>query len=46
MKANQLGIVKYLADDVPAFDPNHPDPPTAWGLSAGDIIPQPKAKIH
>jgi lysophospholipase L1-like esterase len=46
MKANRLGIVKYLADDVPAFDPNHPDPPTAWGLPARDIIPQPKAKTH
>ncbi len=26
IKANKLGIVKYLMNDTPAFDPSHPDP--------------------
>jgi lysophospholipase L1-like esterase len=26
IKANKLGIAKFLVDDVPAFDPSHPDP--------------------
>jgi lysophospholipase L1-like esterase len=46
MKANQLGLAKYFADDVPAFDPSHPDPPTAWNLPASDFIPETKATVH
>jgi len=26
IKANKLDLAKYIADDVPAFDPAHPDP--------------------
>ena len=26
IRANQLGLVKFLVPDVPAFDPAHPDP--------------------
>ena len=26
IKANKLPLAKFLADDVPAFDPSHPDP--------------------
>jgi hypothetical protein len=26
IKANKLGIVKYLTNDVPPFDPSRPDP--------------------
>ena len=26
IRANGLGIIRYLATDVPAFDPSHPDP--------------------
>jgi len=34
IRSNRLGIVKYLVDDVPAFDPSRPDPPGSWGLPA------------
>jgi lysophospholipase L1-like esterase len=46
MRANRLGIVKYLAADVPAFDPTRPDPPAGWNLPASDFIPATKATIH
>jgi hypothetical protein len=36
IRANRLGIAKYLVDDVPAFDPGHPDPPVAWSLPASE----------
>jgi hypothetical protein len=26
IKANKLGIAKFLVKDVPPFDPAHPDP--------------------
>jgi lysophospholipase L1-like esterase len=26
IKASKLGLARFLADDVPAFDPHHPDP--------------------
>jgi lysophospholipase L1-like esterase len=32
IKADKLGIAKFLADDMPAFDPSHPDPAEAWVL--------------
>jgi hypothetical protein len=34
IKANKLGIAKYLADDVPTFDPNHPDPVETFVMPA------------
>ena len=32
IKANKLDLAKYLVDDVPPFDPAHPDPPEAWSV--------------
>lgn len=32
IRANKLGIAKYLADDVPVFDPAHPDSPESLVL--------------
>ena len=47
IRANRLGLVKYLADDLPAFAPSHPDSPDAWKLPAresnGDSKAQPSA---
>lgn len=34
IKADKLGLTKFLTDDVPAFDPAHPDPVSAWDLPA------------
>ncbi len=34
IKADHLGLAKYLTPDVPAFDPAHPDPADAWHLPA------------
>ena len=34
IRANHLDLAKYLVDDLPAFDPAHPDPPDAWQLPA------------
>jgi lysophospholipase L1-like esterase len=34
IKANRLGIVKYLTNDVPAFDPGRPDPIETFKLPA------------
>jgi lysophospholipase L1-like esterase len=46
IRANRLGIAKYLADDVPAFDPSHPDPPATWSLPASEIGVEPKPDNH
>jgi len=32
IRAAHLDLVQYLADDVPPFDPAHPDSPEAWRL--------------
>lgn len=32
IKANKLGIAKFLVDDVPPFDPAYPDPVESWSL--------------
>jgi len=40
IRANRLGIAKYLVDEVPAFDPSHPDPPVAWSLPASETSPE------
>jgi lysophospholipase L1-like esterase len=34
IKANKLGLMKYLATDLPAFDPSHPDPIDYFKLPA------------
>ncbi|MDQ2687784.1 MAG: rhamnogalacturonan acetylesterase [Armatimonadota bacterium] len=34
IKADKLGLVKSLTDDVPTFDPARPDPVSAWTLPA------------
>lgn len=34
MKANRLGLVRYLVDDGGTFDPSHPDPVASWNLPA------------
>ena len=30
IKANQLGLVKFLKNDTPTFDPSKPDALTSW----------------
>lgn len=34
IRANKLGLVKYLVDDAGRFDPSHPDPLEKWSLPA------------
>ena len=34
IRAANLDLAKYLVDDLPAFDPAHPDPPESWALPA------------
>jgi hypothetical protein len=34
IRAAKLDLAKYLADDLPAFDPSQPDPPDSWSLPA------------
>ena len=38
IKANKLGLVKYLATDIPRFDPNHPDPIDSFKVPASPQI--------
>jgi lysophospholipase L1-like esterase len=40
IRANRLGIVKYLADDARAFDPSRPDPPATWYLPSSQTSAQ------
>jgi lysophospholipase L1-like esterase len=44
IRANHLDLAKYLADDVPPFDPAHPDDPDTWTLpaSAGRMTEPPR----
>jgi lysophospholipase L1-like esterase len=44
IKANHLDLAKFLVDDVPAFDPAHPDSPDTWTLpaSAGRMTEPPR----
>jgi lysophospholipase L1-like esterase len=30
IRAARLDLAKYLVDDIPPFDPAHPDPPDSW----------------
>jgi lysophospholipase L1-like esterase len=34
IKANHLDLAKFIVDDVPPFDPAHPDSPDTWSLPA------------
>jgi lysophospholipase L1-like esterase len=34
IRAGKLGLAKYLAEDVPVFDPAHPDPPGTFAIPA------------
>jgi lysophospholipase L1-like esterase len=34
IKANKLGLAKFLVDDVPPFDPSHPDPIESFKVPA------------
>ena len=34
IKQNQLGVAKYLLDDLPSFEPGRPDPVESWSLPA------------
>ena len=34
IKANKLGIAKFIVDDATAFDPNHPDPVATFNIPA------------
>jgi hypothetical protein len=34
IKASKLGIAKFLVDDVPPFDPSHPDPVDSFKVPA------------
>jgi lysophospholipase L1-like esterase len=38
IKANKLGIAKFLDDDVPSFDPAKPDDVSKWNLPASPFI--------
>ena len=38
IKANNLGIAEYLAEDVPAFDPETPDPVEQWNLPPSPTV--------
>ena len=38
IKANKLGIAKFLVEDVPSFDPAHPDDVDKWSLPASPFI--------
>jgi lysophospholipase L1-like esterase len=46
IRANRFGIGKYLAGDVPAFDPNHPDSPATWSLAASQSTTEAKPGKH
>ena len=38
IKANKLGIARFLVDDMPAFDPAHPDPVEKWSVPASPAV--------
>jgi lysophospholipase L1-like esterase len=38
IRANKLDIVKYLMNDTPRFDPNHPDPINNFKVPASPLI--------
>jgi hypothetical protein len=42
IKENKLGLTKYLVDDVPHFDPSHPDAFASWSLPASPMSTETK----
>jgi lysophospholipase L1-like esterase len=42
IKANRLGLVKYLSKDVRAFDPSHPDPLTGFKIPPSPLSTETK----
>jgi lysophospholipase L1-like esterase len=42
IKANNLGIARFLAKDVTAFDPNRPDPPENFKIPASPSLSEVK----
>ena len=49
IKTNKLELVRYLGDDVPPFDPAHPDSPEAWSVPASPertAIPAPEQAVN
>lgn len=45
IRANKLDLAKYLVDDLPPFDPAHPDPPEAWSVPETPAPPQPAMRM-
>ena len=39
IKANHLGIEKYLIQDLQTYDPNHPDSFNRWDLPVSPSMP-------
>ena len=37
IKANKLGLVKFLVEDAPPFDPAHPDAVESFGVPASPM---------
>jgi lysophospholipase L1-like esterase len=42
IKANNLGVAKFLAKDVTAFDPSRPDPPENFKIPASPLLSEVK----
>ena len=38
IKASHLGLTKFLTDDLPPFNPAHPDPVDQWALPASPSV--------
>jgi len=44
IRVNRLGLVKYLSEDAPAFDPSHPDSADTWTLATSEGRGESKAQ--
>jgi hypothetical protein len=42
IKANDLGVAKFLAKDATAFDPGRPDPPENFKIPASPMLSEVK----
>jgi lysophospholipase L1-like esterase len=45
IKANKLGIAKYLVERLPAFDPAHPDSLDTWNFPASPLMQPPTPAV-